>query len=404
MTGISIERVTQDEAARALLADAPPWMQRVLARTDRLFRIRAPHMPGLVCIGATIALDDAGARAFGGGSISGTGTSGHMAGAIAGCLGELAESRSLFERDGDLAALPSSLPRLDDGWVGAALADNVIGDWLKGRNPISGEEILIPADVCLRRAPERRVLAPVGPLSAGCATGETFEDAASRAILELIERDAAAIWWLGGRRARPVAGDHPAAAEAAAFLAGMRAGESTRRTILLDITTDIGAAVIAAASHDDDGRGFSCGLAARADPAEAAKAAIRELGQMELAADLARAKLAEGGEAALNETDRRNLKRAACQIDQHTLLVPDNDTGRDSIVPRAIESGLSSLLDHLADHDIRVYLVKLRREDIGAPVVRAIAPRLQPFVKHITTPRFAAARVGGGSDDDLPLY
>ena len=76
-----------------------------------------------------------------------------------------------------------------------------------------GHDVLLPADWCLRRATGQQRLRPRTALSVGVAAGPTFDWAASRALLELVERDAASLWWIGGRRGKAVPLDHPAMAE-----------------------------------------------------------------------------------------------------------------------------------------------------------------------------------------------
>ena len=84
------------------------------------------------------------------------------------------------------------------------------------------------------------------------------------ACLELIERDAASLWWRGGsaasrRSTRARSAPRPSCKSSApkAF--------ARRRSWLLDITTDIGVPTVAAVSCGPDGFGFAFGLASRAD-------------------------------------------------------------------------------------------------------------------------------------------
>ena len=183
--------------------------------------------------------------------------------------------------------------------------------------------MLVPAEICLRRLPERARMTPPFLLSTGCAAGRTKTDAVLHGLCELVERDAAGLWWRGGMRGRPLALEDPAVGEAAALLAGLRRGNESRRTWLLDITTDLGIPAIAAVSSHANGKGFACGLGARPTLAGAARGAIMELCQCELAHAVVAAKRAEGGESRLNARDRDHLARAT-QIDADTcsLLHP----------------------------------------------------------------------------------
>ncbi|MET0605558.1 MAG: YcaO-like family protein [Beijerinckiaceae bacterium] len=378
----------------------------VLMRLSRLFRISGPDMPGLVCIGAVIALDETQARAHGGPSISATGTGVDDGAALVGCLAEAAELLSQFEEPGDVLNSAPDDPRLAGGWLDAS-ASSASGpiDLVRVHDLVSGEAALAAADLCLRRHPVSRKIAPVGALSAGCAAGRTTDEAATRAVLELIERDAAALWWKGGRPAGGVDAAHPCAAFAAERLAQLRRGIATRTTMLLDLTNDFGVPVIAAASYDVSGRNFACGLAARLEVNDAADAALREMGQMELAAGVASIKLAEAGEAALGPVDRHNLARAAFDARECELL---HACARAPDAPAMAQWNCAALARHLADRRIATYRFDLTRPTIGVPVVRAIAPALQPYSDAILTPRLAAAMSlhGGGASltRGMPLY
>ena len=156
------------------------------------------------------------------------------------------------------------------GWVALTRLDGPGSIWL-------------PAGLCLRQPPGPQGFPPPWPLSIGCAAGPSPEAARLHALLELVERDAAALWWRGGHRGRPVALEDPAAAAAVALLAVLRRGRPGRHSWLLDLTTDLGVPVMAALSTAADGRGFCCGLAARPGRAAAARAAVREMAQGELA-------------------------------------------------------------------------------------------------------------------------
>ena len=96
--------------------------------------------------------------------------------------------------------------------------------------------------------------------SNGCAAAETKEDAVRRALLEVIERDAFAIWWFN-RVARPALSftDDSMLCEIATAL---RTEERT--LVLMNITNDIGVPVVAAYSADAKGSRIYLGCAADA--------------------------------------------------------------------------------------------------------------------------------------------
>ena len=388
---------------------ASPALAAVAGRLARTFLIRSPFAPAFCCIGAELPLDAQAAAANGASRVSVTGNGETARAALTACLGEAADLASQFEREGDVVAhgpaagLPTAVA---GGWlsvVGAASGGDL--DWVAAIEAGSDRAVLLPADLCLRRLASQRAIEPVGALSSGAAAGPTRAAAALRALLELCERDAAAMWWLGGRLPRSLPQSSPAGARATALLARLRAGQAERRSILLDITTELGVPTFAAVSTDEDGRGLACGLAARLDPGEAVQAAILEMCQMEMSAPLAAAKRAERGEAGLNEADRRHLARASFAAGDLALLHPP-EASRSSEPPDWVGGGLDGLLAHLKEQGIDVFLHDLTRPDIGVPVMRALAPHLQPFAATVITERLQRCRRAAGANlvEGVPLF
>ena len=82
--------------------------------------------------------------------------------------------------------------------------------WFRATRSTDGSEVLLPADICLRRPPAQREFTPPFPLSIGSAAGPSREAAALHGLLELIERDAAALWWRGGQFGRSIPPQHEA--------------------------------------------------------------------------------------------------------------------------------------------------------------------------------------------------
>jgi thiazole/oxazole-forming peptide maturase SagD family component len=374
----------------------------VAERLTRVFSIASPFAPGLHCIGAEIAIDADPTAASNATRLSVAGNGETLAAALVSCLGEAAEFLSQFERPGDIEAGIAGSDRTKfaaDGWIAEAMsrADRTI-DWINASDASTGDIALLPADLCLRRPPTRRAIEPVVALSSGAAAGPSFETAALRAVLELCERDAAAMWWLGGCRPKRFALEHPTIKAGAELIERLRQGEAARRTLLLDITTDNGIPVVAAVSVDDDGRGMACGLSSRLTASDAARAAVLEMCQMEMAAPIAEAKRAEGGDALLNDADRRHLRRAEFATADCELLHP-RDMSRHATSGPPAALGLKGMIGHLRDRGIRLFLVDHTRQDIGVAVARAVSPDLQPFSAAVSTKRFAQTRRDNGGSD-----
>ena len=181
---------------------------RAASRFRRVFALRAPDAPNLAVLGAEV--DPA---AFG----LGDGPVGHVAGtglnfrqAFEACVGEGVEYASQFATGDDrlrahgrgrgagrrvdsLAQLWERLTpyRRRDGRHPTA--------WMNAASLADGEPVRVPADLCFRRAVDVRDLDPPWPLSTGTGAGTDPLDATLHGLLELVERDAVALWWRGGR-------------------------------------------------------------------------------------------------------------------------------------------------------------------------------------------------------------
>src|SRR5215468_9858238 len=296
----------------------------------RIFELAAPEAPRLVAFGAEVDPAAVDACHHGSPPVSVSGIGVTVQEAFQGCVGEGIEYLSQLQRAEDgliVADGIQALAMLDQparelvtalmsSRAGAALS------WFPALRLSDRRQVLLPADLCLRRPPAAQEFVPPFPLSVGSAAGTSFENAALHGLLELIERDAASLWWRGGRRGRAVPPDVEAGAQA--LLRELRAGAAMpRRSWLLDITTDIGVPAVAALSCRPDGFGFAFGLAARRTLQAAARSALLEMCQIELAHAVVEAKRRERGEAALNARDRGHLQRAtAIDADRCALLQP----------------------------------------------------------------------------------
>lgn len=400
------------EASDQVTAAPRARLLRAAAKFRRLFQLTVPDAPGLVFCGGEADPGCLGADFSGlpAGSMAGSGpTPGR---AFESCVGEGIEYLSLFARETDDIEIGSVNERcrtLDDAsarFVVAVAAFCGIDParpicWTRVRRAPEGTDAWFPADLCLRRAPAQRDFTPPLKLSSGCAAGVTEADAASRAVLELVERDAAALWWRGGRRGRAIAPGSEAGRAAAALLEQLRQGSRARRTWLLDITTDLGIPAIAALSARDDGFGFSFGLAARVRPAEAARAAIFELCQSELAHHVVAAKQRESGDRLLNESDQRRLRHGTLIDTTHcALLQPDGESDLAPFGAAAdAETGLRDIPRRLAEAGIAAYWLPLTRPAFQVPVVRVLAPGLQADPCAIAGERLARAVADTGGGD-----
>jgi ribosomal protein S12 methylthiotransferase accessory factor len=384
---------------------------KAASRFVHVFELAAPDAPGLVCLGAEFdpALADplhAGSPLVG---VSGVGVS--LQEAFQGCVGEGIEYLSQLQTGNDqleraCAGGPAaSLGSQGSEFVAAFSAHRLHPDTELSRHRairlIDGQHVLLPADICLRRPPAQQEVKPPFPLSTGSAAGRSWDAAALHGLLELIERDAASLWWQGGNRGRSIPPGDEARIMAETLLTQLRQNASARHSWLLDITTDIGVPCVAAVSCAADGFGLGVGLAARPTLTAAARSAILEMCQIELAHAVVEAKCRERGEAALNRRDRVHRRRATLiDADRCPLLQPAAERA-EHLAMNATDAKamLQLLVDRLGQFGIETFGLDLTRPCFAIPVARVIAPGLQLEPSEIVTPRLAnmIARTGGGA-------
>lgn len=380
------------------------------SRFVRVFELAAPDAPGLISFGAEFdpSLADplhAGHPLVG---VSGVGLS--LQDAFQGCIGEGIEYLSQLQTGDDALELDPGDPAAKLGpqareFLAAFSAHRLHPDrelsWYRVARLTDGGEVLLPADLCVRRPLHRQEVKPPFPLGTGSAAGRSWDAAALHGLLELIERDAASLWWRGGSLGRSIPPEDDSQIAAQAVLAQLRQGASARRSWLLDITTDIGVPCVAAISCMADGLGVAFGLAARPTLAVAARSAILEMCQIELAQALVEAKCRERGEAALNERDHIHRRRATMlNADRCLLLQPGPGRSQHMAIRTTEPIAVRRLIvDRLAQLGIEAFGLDLTRPRFAVPAARVIAPGLQSLPSEIVTPRLAdmIARTGGGA-------
>lgn len=257
-------------------------------------------------------------------------------------------------------------------------------DWVRATSPLSMSDCWLPAGLCyLGHATDRGAgLAPA--TTNGVAAGASIDDAAIRAFVELVERDAVAIWWYN-RLARPrlapsSTGDRLIAAY------DLWAGRRGRPLALYDLSHDCDVPVVAAVTHDGDGRHIALGFGAGATTAAAARHAVGELAQFEC-----NVALIEGYVRARGELDL-SPEAAALQRWWRNAAIDDcPHLGGDLVEqPRPDPPKLTLDACHAccARLGLSFLALDLTRPHVGTPVVRVIVPGMRP-----TQPRFAPGRL-----------
>ena len=259
-------------------------------------------------------------------------------------------------------------------------------DWIAADPHLSSCQAWLPAGLCLlgHDRDRRSGLSPA--TSSGVAAGPTREDAAVSAFLELVERDAVAIWWYN-RVPRPrihlSAVDEPLIAAYAEFLQ-----MHGRNLILHDLTHDLRIPVVAAVAHDQDGGRIALGFGAGPSIEKAARHAVGELAQCEGNLVLIEWRIAAMGLAGLSPEAKALLYWARNQrITEHPHLIGD---ARQKPIESAHCQGLElATCQEICDQiGLRFLCLDLTRPTIGVPVVRAVVPGLRP-----SWARFAPGRL-----------
>jgi ribosomal protein S12 methylthiotransferase accessory factor len=219
--------------------------------------------------------------------------------------------------------------------------------------------------------------------SNGCAAGNTLEEAIVQAFLELVERDAYAIWWYNRLQRSAVdlgQMDDPYVSDLKARLA-----ETGRRLWVLDVTTDLGIPSFVTILHwiQDAKENIEFGSGAHFDSRIALLRALTELNQFLSIG------LMGGGTGEKSSLDGSTPLR----LQDHPFLMPSEGP----VVQPALGAKFGSLdareqvaaCVRLAEREGLDFLVlDQTRPDVDVPVVRVIVPGLRHFYR-----RFAPGRL-----------
>jgi oxazoline/thiazoline synthase len=219
--------------------------------------------------------------------------------------------------------------------------------------------------------------------SNGCAAGNTIAEAIVQGFLELVERDAYAIWWYN-RLQRPAVDlgqlDDSYVRDLQSQLA-----EAGRRVWVLDVTTDLGIPSFVAILHwlDNSQENIEFGSGAHFDARIALLRALTELNQFLSIG------LMGGGSGEKSSLDGSTPLR----LREHPFLTPSNDpavhTRFDANFGRLDAREQVTACVRLAKREGLDFLVlDQTRPDIEVPVVRVIVPGMRHFYR-----RFAPGRL-----------
>ncbi|WP_282702198.1 TOMM precursor leader peptide-binding protein [Streptomyces sp. CC219B] len=220
--------------------------------------------------------------------------------------------------------------------------------------------------------------------SNGNAAGSSPEDAILHGFLELVERDAVALWWYNRTRQPGVRLHGPGGfgdAWTEELLDVYR--HMNREVWALDLTSDLGIPVFAAVSRriDKPAEDIMFGFGAHLDPAVALRRALTEMNQLLPAVIGARPDGTGYGSAA---PEPLGWWWGATVATQPYLLPDPSSPARgpaDFAVPgRAdLRDDVEAVVELLRGHGMDLLVLDQTRPDIGIPVVKVVVPGLRHF-------------------------
>ncbi|WP_370966738.1 TOMM precursor leader peptide-binding protein [Amycolatopsis sp. cg9] len=248
-------------------------------------------------------------------------------------------------------------------------------DWTPVWSP-SGRRRLLPTSYLYYGTPRESAARGVRADSNGAAAGSSLEDAILQGALELVERDAVALWWYNRT---PVPGVD-LASFADAWLEEMAGNYAAigRELWVLDVTSDLGVPVTVALSRRTDGphEDIMMGFGAHLDPRIAVRRAVTELNQMLPVVQ-------EGGHG-LDDPDARRWLAYATVANQPYLRPAAGQRMRTAadfpFVNRPDVRDDVEALGRVFDRaGLELLVLDQTRPDVGIPVVKVLVPGLRPF-------------------------
>ena len=263
-------------------------------------------------------------------------------------------------------------------WVPEQFDPSNAIDWSPAWSLTHERQVWLPADFCYFGYSSDRNHDFCKADSNGCASGNTLEEAIQQGFLELVERDACALWWYN-RVTRPGVDldsfDDP-------FFASMQNSfnQVGRELVVLDITSDLDIPTVMAISwRRIDGGGIHLGLGCHLEARLAISRALAELNQ--------------GAVDEFGDKDPPSLE--GFDIDHARWLreatIENQPYLRPADGPRRVASDFTNAATRDVRDDLLISIEKLRakglemivldhtRPDIGFPVARVVVPGLRHF-------------------------
>ncbi|WP_156754431.1 TOMM precursor leader peptide-binding protein [Actinokineospora pegani] len=286
-------------------------------------------------------------------------------------------------------------------WVPERFDEEAELPWTPVWSLTRGEHRLLPTASLYYGGPGP---ASVTANSNGCAAGCSVEDAVLQGLLELVERDAVALWWYNRTRAPGV--DLGSLGDPFVDEVRRAYAELGREVWVLDLTADLDVPVFAALTRRVRGprEEVLLGFGAHLDPRCALRRALTELNQMMPAVS----DLREHVLAAMDPDLRGWLTGPGTRANPH--LLPDPSAPVRGIGDYADQTAADLLSDvetiqhRLEALGMEVLVLDQTRPDTGLPVVRVVVPGLRPFWSRLAPGRLYDVPVSLGRVDRPTAY
>lgn len=217
------------------------------------------------------------------------------------------------------------------------------------------------------------------PDSNGCAAGNTIEEAILQGFLELVERDAAAIWWYNQIQYPAIdleTARNPYIDQMIVYYKSIH-----RSLYVLDITTDLNIPVFVAISHSLEKNGkdkILYAFGAHIDANIALERAVIELNQLLPVVMSNKANYLTTDKVFIDWLDTASLQN-------NNYLVPLDKTPKNmqtdypKLCETTIYDSVQFCIDTAKKHGLETLVVDLTQPDIGLPVAKVIVPGLRHF-------------------------
>lgn len=259
-------------------------------------------------------------------------------------------------------------------WIPAPIDRTTAIDWTPAWSLTRQERRYVPFPYCYAEAPVETGTPYCDACSNGVAAGACLEEAILQALLELVERDAAAIWWYN--RLRRPAIDLDSFADP--YFDALRADYAGMGWTIwvLDLTHDLGISTCVALAYQASTDRFAIGFGCHLDPRIAVQRSLTELNQV---------------------FDPTGTLRAPWDLEQiadRSYLFPDNERTpiAAETIPQLAGADLRADIEQcsmrLERAGLELVVVDKTRPDIGLHVAQVIVPGLRHF-----WPRFGPGRL-----------